>query len=349
MLKKFLTCFTLLLALTFVISSTALAKSAELMGIDASNLDDETLQIKIAYRGEMINSGSVATELKSGILSVELDNASPGRISRIAGAQIKPNAREYIDKIFVNGTKDSRTNVKIYLHSLVNDTDVDVSVDPTSQSDKNSKYLFINLKKNNTQDNYTYNGDGKVVVIDPGHGGSDAGAIGPNGTKEKTVSLDVSLKARDLLVAAGYNVIMTHETDTDVAAPGVSDGVELQARVDKTPPNTDIFISVHCNAFANSRANGMETYYAPGAVQGAKLAQVLNEELDQIGEIKNRGVKPARFYVMTHSKCPSSLIELGFITNYREEQLLSSNDYQDKLAQAIARAVNRYFNQGGFD
>ena len=77
--------------------------------------------------------------------------------------------------------------------------------------------------------------------------------------------------------------------------------------------------------------------------------RLLNEELAKLGGLNNRGVKAARFYVMTHSKCPASLIELGFITNPREEKLLASNDYQQKLAQAITNAVNRYFNQGGND
>ncbi|MBR1647404.1 MAG: N-acetylmuramoyl-L-alanine amidase [Selenomonadaceae bacterium] len=188
---------------------------------------------------------------------------------------------------------------------------------------------------------------GHVIVIDPGHGGSDTGAVGPTGVSEKSVSLAVSLKAQKLLTAEGYRVIMTRTTDIDVAAPGVPDGVELQARVDKSPPDTEIFISVHCNAFSNANSHGMETFHAPTAVQGKRLATLLNEELERLGGLYNRGVKGARFYVMTHSKCPASLIELGFITNPREEKLLASSDYQYKLAQAITNAVNRYFNQGG--
>ena len=69
----------------------------------------------------------------------------------------------------------------------------------------------------------------------------------------------------------------------------------------------------------------------------------------KLGGLENRGVKAARFYVMTHSKCPASLIELGFITNPREEKLLANDNYQQKLAQAITNAVNRYFNQGGYE
>ena len=183
----------------------------------------------------------------------------------------------------------------------------------------------------------------KIIVIDPGHGGSDAGAIGPTGVTEKSVALAVSLKAQNLLTADGYKVIMTRTTDVDVAAPGVSDQVELQSRVNKAPPNASLFISVHCNAFSNGTANGMETYHAPNAVKGSRLARLLNEELEKLGGLNNRGVKAARFYVMTHSQCPASLIELGFITNPREEKLLASNDYQQKLAQAITNAVNRYF------
>lgn len=349
MLKKILTCFALLLALTCAATGTAFAKSAELTGIDAFDLDDETVRIEISYRGGKLDASNVSTELSLGILNVDLNNTLPGRVSRISGINIQSDARNSIEKISVNRTKEKLTTVKIFLNTN-SDTGVNVSFEPANKSEKKSARVVLDVKKNiqsNTSD--TFNGGGRVVVIDPGHGGSDAGAIGPSGVTEKSVSLAVSLKAQKLLTASGYNVVMTRTTDIDVAAPGVSDATELQARVDKAPSNAELFISVHCNAFSNSHAHGMETYYAPGAVKGSRLAQLLNEELERLGGLQNRGCKAARFYVMTHSKCAASLIELGFITNPHEERLLASDDYQQKLAQAITNAINRYFNQGGFD
>ncbi|MBD3879820.1 MAG: N-acetylmuramoyl-L-alanine amidase [Quinella sp. 1Q5] len=347
MLKKFLTCFSLLIIFVAA-TNTALAKPAEITGITVFNLDKETVRIEISYRGGKLDSSSVSTSLNLGILNVELHNTLPGRVSRISGTQIEAGARDLIDKILTNETQPKLTKVQIQFKSFL-EGDVQVSFEPSNRSAKKADRVIIDVKTTEIKDEpFEYDGGDRVIVLDPGHGGSDAGAIGPSGVTEKYVSLEVSLKARDLLTASGYQVVMTRTTDIDVAAPGVSDATELQARVDKAPSNAALFISVHCNAFSNGRANGMETYYAPTAVQGARLARLLNEELERLGGLSNRGVKAARFYVMTHSQCPASLIELGFITNPHEERLLASDDYQQKLAQAITNAVNRYFNQGGY-
>ena len=354
MLKKFLTCFTLLIVLT--IAGTAAAKPAEITGIDVFDFDNDTLRIEISYDGGKLDMDNISTDLKSGVLRVELDNTLPGRVSRISGTQIKSGAKDFVEKIIANETQSKHTTIQIHLKSAINRGDLKLSLEPATRSEKKSARIVLDVKKYRTQDDdWTWDGTDninsyqKIIVLDPGHGGSDAGAIGPTGVTEKSVSLAVSLKAQKLLTADGYTVIMTRTTDIDVAAPGVSDATELQARVNKAPPNADIFISVHCNAFSNGSANGMETYHAPTAVKGSRLARLLNEELAKLGGLNNRGVKAARFYVMTHSKCPASLIELGFITNPREEKLLASDAYQQKLAQAIKNAVNRYFNQGGSD
>ena len=349
LLKKFLTCCVLMLVMICAVSTTAFARTTELKMVEAFEQDSETLRIEISYVGDKLDASSVSTELKSGILRVDLKNTLPGRVSRISGTKINADVKDFVEKIYANKLKDRSTTVKIYLRSYVSE-DVKVSFEPANRSEKKSARVVLEVKKTPSASNQNdFNGDGRVVVIDPGHGGSDAGAIGPSGVREKTVALAVSLKAQKLLANAGYNVVMTRTTDIDVAAPGVSDATELQARVNKAPPNAELFISVHCNAFSNSNAHGMETYHAPGARQGSRLARLLNEELEKLGGLHNRGVKAARFYVMTHSKCAASLIELGFITNPHEERLLADEDYQQQLAQAITNAVNRYFNQGGFD
>ena len=352
MLKRILTCFTLLFVLA--IAPAASAKPVELTEINAFDLDNETVRIEISYNGRKLDAENIFTELKSGILHVEMENTLPGRISRVSGTKIDSDARDFVEKIIANETLPKHTSVQIHFKSDVKD-DVKISLEPANRSEKKSARVILDVKKYFApQDEWIWNDTpptnpyGKIIVLDPGHGGSDAGAIGPTGVTEKSVSLAVSLKAQKLLTADGYEVIMTRTTDVDVAAPGVPDSTELQARVDKAPPNANLFISVHCNAFSNGSAHGVETYHAPTAVKGARLARLLNEELIKLGGLDNRGVKAARFYVMTHSQCPASLIELGFITNPREEKLLASNDYQQKLAQAIANAVNRYF-QGGND
>ena len=335
-------------------ASTAFAKPAELTGINAFDVDDDTLRIEISYRGGKLFDDNISVDETSGIVRIDLDNALPGRISRASGAQIQSDVKDIVEKITVNETKARHTRIQVFL--ATEPEAVNISLEPADSAAKKDARVVVDVKKTFAEPepepadmSGNFNGGGRVIVIDPGHGGSDAGAIGPTGVSEKSVSLAVSLKAQKLMTANGYRVVMTRTTDVDVAAPGVSDATELQARVDKAPPNAAVFISVHCNAFSNGNANGMETYHAPTAVQGRRLATLLNEELERLGGLNNRGVKGARFYVMTHSKCAASLIELGFITNPREEKLLASDDYQQKLAQAITNAVNRYFSQGGFN
>ncbi|WP_037352251.1 N-acetylmuramoyl-L-alanine amidase [Selenomonas sp. FC4001] len=186
---------------------------------------------------------------------------------------------------------------------------------------------------------------GKTIVIDPGHGGSDTGAIGPTGVKEKDVCLAVSKKVESLLASSGARVIMTRSRDVDVYAPNATDKQELQARcnVGNRDPRAALFVSIHCNAFSNPAANGMETYYCAGSQKGYEAANFINEELAKAGGLFNRGVKTANYYVLRHTSMPATLLELGFVTNYREEKLLRSDAYQTKLANAIVRGIARYF------
>lgn len=188
---------------------------------------------------------------------------------------------------------------------------------------------------------------GRTIVLDAGHGGSDSGAVGPTGYMEKTATLAVTKKVAAILKKSQANVIMTRTTDVDVYAPNDTAAEELQARCDvaNRNPKTEVFVSIHCNAFSNSNAHGMETYYYAPSREGLRLASFLNEELEQAGGLFNRGVKTANFYVMKHTNMPASLIELAFITNPREESLLSDDSYQNKLAQAIAIGIARFFGK----
>lgn len=186
---------------------------------------------------------------------------------------------------------------------------------------------------------------GHTVVLDPGHGGSDSGAVGYTGIREKDVALAVSLRTEELLRRAGAEVIMTRTEDVDVSHAGSSASQELQARVDVSlaHPEAELFLSVHCNSFTNPEAHGMETYYYPKTDADERFATLLNEELAAAGGLYNRGVKYARFYLLRHTEIPASLVELGFLSNPDEEALLADGDYQATLAQALFHAIERYF------
>ncbi len=186
---------------------------------------------------------------------------------------------------------------------------------------------------------------GRTIIIDPGHGGSDSGAIGPSGLREKDVTLKVSMRLRDMLENSGARVIMTRDTDVDVYGPGASDRQELQARVNvsKFSPGADIFLSVHINAFTSPTAHGTATYYFTGSRSGMRLADYLqNGMVNRIG-LYDRGIHEANFYVLKHTDMPAALVELAFITNYSEEDYMRTDEFIDNAAKGICEGLSNYF------
>ena len=250
---------------------------------------------------------------------------------------------EMAEKISV--TMEDKYNAVLHIASALPLTHEDayrVYTMPAEAHGKVKEYLVIDIIAPRLQPSPAR---GHTVVIDPGHGGSDSGAIGYTGVPEKVVALAVSKRTEELLRAAGAHVIMTRTEDVDVAPAVSSDAGELQARVDVSlaHPEAELFLSVHCNSFTNPDAHGMETYYYPKTDADEHFATLLNEELAAAGGLYNRGVKYAKFYVLRHTEIPASLVELGFLSNPHEEELLANAGYQEQLAQALGRAIERYF------
>ena len=181
---------------------------------------------------------------------------------------------------------------------------------------------------------------GKVIVVDPGHGGHNPGAVA-NGVQEADINLGVSLLLRDKLQKEGATVIMTRQTDQSVASKSSTLGQELQARVDIAEKNrADLFISVHSNSNPQKNIAGAMTFYPQN--RSSKLAlEVQNALIDQTGAV-DKGVEPATFYVLRKTSMPSILVETGFVTNAKEAGNLSNKNYQNKIAQGIFNGIVRY-------
>jgi N-acetylmuramoyl-L-alanine amidase len=171
-----------------------------------------------------------------------------------------------------------------------------------------------------------------VVAIDAGHGGRDTGAIGPTGLLEKEVVLDLAQRIRELLVKAGVRVIMTRETDVFVELAD-------RPRVARQQGAT-VFVSIHANASVRPAANGSETYYL--TPQSQVLAQIVQEELGRIQGLANRGVKTATFLVLRENDVPAVLVEVAYVSNIDEEARLRQNAFRQRLAEAVARGVQRF-------
>lgn len=174
------------------------------------------------------------------------------------------------------------------------------------------------------------------VVIDPGHGGPDPGAVGIRGLRETDVVLDVSLQVARLLQARGVNVVMTRTSDVDVDLPP---RVALANRV-----GADVFVSIHANALSMARpdVNGVETFYFSGG-QSLRLARALQAQMMSVSPgSPDRGVKAGRFFVIRRTVMPASLVEMGFVTGALDAPRLADPSHRRRLAMALATGILQF-------
>jgi len=185
-------------------------------------------------------------------------------------------------------------------------------------------------------------GDGPpLICLDPGHGGSNTGAIGVSGTPEKTVNLAMALRLADVLRAAGLRVLLTRETDCDV-------DLHQRAAMANTAQAT-VFVSIHNNASGgDTGASGTETYYRGTKEQwdepSRQLALAIQRNLVATLGSKDRGAKThwLSLVVLTETTMPAALVEVGFMDNAEEEAKLLTPEYQLAAAQGIAKGVLEY-------
>jgi N-acetylmuramoyl-L-alanine amidase len=180
----------------------------------------------------------------------------------------------------------------------------------------------------------------RVVIIDPGHGGSDPGAIGIGGLRETDITLAISLEVVRLLQQQGLQVYLTRADE--------SREVDLPPRVALAKQmRGDVFVSIHANSINLSRpdVNGTETYYAPGAIAGKELAQTILNSITRNVNIQSRGMHSARFYVIRNTPMPATLIETGFVTGAEDAPKLRDPTFQRQMAAAIAQGIIEFLNR----
>ena len=192
----------------------------------------------------------------------------------------------------------------------------------------------------------------RAIFLDPGHGGSDSGAV-ENGVREKDLTLSVYNKVSSRLASLGYTVLTSRNTDKDVG---------LVSRADQAnKSNADMFLSIHFNAGGRGTAYGIETYYykheqgyepeinkdnhnSPERIEKSrKLANKIQQNLLYKTGAYDRGVRRASFAVLRETSIPSILVELGFIDNQEEVNKIKTNEYQEKLADGIVDGIVEYY------
>ncbi|MBP1914463.1 N-acetylmuramoyl-L-alanine amidase [Lederbergia galactosidilyticus] len=191
---------------------------------------------------------------------------------------------------------------------------------------------------------------GKIIYLDPGHGGPDGGA-GDSEALEKDIALEVSRKLRDYLQEQGALVLMTRETDKDLAGDvrGYSrrKRADLHKRVELVnESDADLVISIHLNAIPSPRWSGAQTFYMPHYAANKRAATFIQAELVETLENTNRKAKVIEnVYLLKKSKKPSALVEIGFLSNPTERENLLLDSYQDKVAFSIYKGITRYFTE----
>jgi N-acetylmuramoyl-L-alanine amidase len=220
----------------------------------------------------------------------------------------------------------------------------------------------------------------RTIVLDPGHGGKDPGAIGPTGLKEKDIALDIAKRLKPILESRlKCKVYLTRTTDKFL---------ELDERtMFANSVNADLFVSIHLNASRDRRARGVETYFLSPARSKDELETAARENMMALGSqddiendlayimsdmsntqkvndssalagsiqnnmtsalrranipVKDKGVKQAMFYVLWRASMPSALVETGFISNREEERRFKSSQYREDIAESIAAGLSSY-------
>ena len=213
--------------------------------------------------------------------------------------------------------------------------------------------LFLILQHDFSEDdslgNWSLPLSGKIILLDPGHGGPDGGAESGD-TLEKDIALEITLKVRDYLQEQGALVVMTRETDTDLADPNTRGYSrrkveDLRKRLNMiNDSDNDFFASIHLNAIPSARWSGAQTFYAPHHKENARAAKFIQEELRKNLENTTRKAKPINeVYILKHAEKPGILVEVGFLSNPAERANLKKESYQEKVADSIYRGILRYF------
>ncbi|MBQ8388674.1 MAG: N-acetylmuramoyl-L-alanine amidase [Clostridia bacterium] len=188
-----------------------------------------------------------------------------------------------------------------------------------------------------------------VIVIDPGHGGRDGGAIGGNGAVvEKDLNLDIAKTLASLLRIAGYEVVMTRSDDIMLVDPAVTSSKkasDLSARLKIAERYENaIFISIHMNAFPDPKYGGLQVYYSKNHEGSLTLARDIQESSRRLDPSNGRKVKAAgeNIYLLHKLSCPALLIECGFLSNEAECARLAEDEYRDQLALLFFERISDY-------
>jgi len=194
---------------------------------------------------------------------------------------------------------------------------------------------------------------GLMIVVDPGHGGIDPGAVSAGGLLEKHIVLAIARELEELLNQAGMRTVLTRRGDYDLADNTHTHLLErkrqdLQRRVELAEDtNADLYVAIHANYFPSSIWYGAQTFYYEGKEESRRLAEAIQTELVRALGPNKRLARPGDFRALRDTSMPAALVEVGFLSNPREAALLGDPDYQSRVARAIFNGIIRYLSSQG--
>jgi len=318
-------------------------------GSHSVNFIDEVINIRNSpsLSGEVISQGYKYQNYQyygeeSGWFKLGLDN---GKYGYAAGWLMSLDNNFYINNIL--SFKETTDNLRLRSGPSLKDHIITVMPKGTQ--------VRIISKTNNWYKLVTWNGyvgyshqdylkenlplQGKKIVLNPGHGGRDPGAISSNGKYEKNVNLNVSLKLSNILKKLGAEVIMTRENDVYI------NRIDRVAVADEV--NADIMFSIHHNSLNNSNYYGMSTYYDTknnkNGSKSSQLAESIYDSVVGINSIYRDGIYDRNFEVLRSTNVPSALIEIGFMSNDWEEENIHNYSFQYEVSRQIAFGIVDYF------
>lgn len=179
------------------------------------------------------------------------------------------------------------------------------------------------------------------MILDAGHGGFDPGKIGINGALEKDVNLVLSQKIKKHLEDMGYRVLMTRENEDALAGSKVED---LKTRVTLINENNPaIAVSIHQNSYSQENVHGAQVFYYTHSKGGEQAAKILQEAMLEVEPENHRQAKANdTYYLLKKTKGTTVIVECGFLSNQEEANLLVTEDYQEKMAAAVAKGIQEY-------
>ena len=190
---------------------------------------------------------------------------------------------------------------------------------------------------------------GQIILVDAGHGGIDSGMVGVNDLKEKGINLKIAVKLKGILEKKGFTVVMTREEDKGLYEENTKNmkAQDLQNRIAMIQKYSPVLsISIHQNSYSDPEVKGPQVFYYEDSENGKNLALAIQDKLNQkLSVARPRVIKGNKtYYLLKRSPSVINIVECGFLTNPEEAALLQTENYQLKVAEAIADGIHTYLD-----